>query len=131
MLADLPSRRFTAAEVLRMVELGILAEDEPVELIDGALITVSPQGPRHRALATIVHDRLQTAFGAGYHVQDHSPIDGGPNSLPEPDVAVVRGSPRDLLDRHPAAADLALVVELSVTSHALDRAKATTYAAAG
>jgi Uma2 family endonuclease len=64
-------------------------------------------------------------------VQDHSPIDAGPDSQPEPDVAVVRGDPRDLLDRHPSGADLALVVEISVTSHAEDRAKAAVYARAG
>jgi Uma2 family endonuclease len=124
-------RHFTADEVLRMVQAGILAEDEPVELIAGELIVVSPQGPRHRALTVRVHRALEAAFGPGHHVQDHSPIDAGVDGLPEPDVAVVRGDEGAFLERHPAGPDLALVVEISVTSHAFDAAKAEIYARAG
>ena len=124
-------RRFTAEEVLRMVEAGILREDEPCELIDGELFTMSPQGPVHRSRAVKLHIALERAFGAGYHVQDHSPIAAGPDSLPEPDVAVVRGEVDDFLDRHPSGPDVVLVVEVSVTSHAIDRAKAGVYARAG
>ena len=48
----------------------------------------------------------------------------------KPDVAVVRGSPRDYLGAAPT--DPALVVEISQTSLALDRArKASIYARAG
>jgi hypothetical protein len=124
-------RRFTAEEVLRMVEAGILAEDDPLELIDGELLEMSPQGPIHRARTVRIRQILEAAFGAGHHVQDHSPIDAGPHSLPEPDVAVVRGAVEDFEDRHPGGADLALVVELSVTSQAADRGKARVYARAG
>ncbi len=131
MLAEQPRRRFTADEVARMVEAGILAEDEHLELLDGELFAMSPQGPRHRATTVRLHRRLAEAFGPAFHVQDHSPIAAGPDSLPEPDVAVVRGSEADFADRHPSGADVALVVEVSVTSHALDRAKASVYARAG
>ncbi|MCA9488811.1 MAG: Uma2 family endonuclease [Myxococcales bacterium] len=130
MLADLPRRRFTADEVLRMVDAGILDEHEPVELIDGELIAVSPQGPRHRALTVRIRQLLERAFGAGFHVQDHSPIAAGPASMPEPDVAVVRGAPDDFMERHPGGLDLALVVEISVTSQKLDGEKAGVYASA-
>lgn len=124
-------RRFTSEEVLRMLEAGILHEDDAVELIDGELLIVSPQGPPHRGLSVVVHQVLEAAFGAGYHVQDHSPIDAEPHSMPEPDVAVVRGAPRDFLERHPAGSDVPLVVEVSVTSQAADRAKSAVYARAG
>jgi Uma2 family endonuclease len=124
-------RRFTAEEVRRMVDAGILDEDEPVELIDGALIVMSPQGPLHRSLAVVIHDLLHRTFGDGFHVQDHSPVDAGPDSLPEPDVAVVRGAPRDYVARLPTSADVPLVVEVSVTSHRADEQKASDYAAGG
>ncbi|MBX2796311.1 MAG: Uma2 family endonuclease [Myxococcales bacterium] len=124
-------RRFTTDEIARMVEVGILAEDEPVELIAGELIVVSPQGPLHRALAVAAHAVLEKVFGGGFHVQDHSPIQAAPDSLPEPDVAVVRGAVRDYLDRHPSGDDVPLVVEVSVTSHRVDELKARDYAGAG
>lgn len=130
MPADAARRRFTADDVLRMVEAGILDEDEPVELIDGELYARSPQGPRHRALVVRVRGQLERAFGADFHVQDHSPVAAGPDSLPEPDVAVVRGA-AVFFDRHPGPADVPLLVEISVTSHATDRSKASLYARSG
>ncbi len=124
-------RRFTADEVLKMVATGILREDESLELIDGELVEMSPQGPLHRARTVTIHALLQSVFGATHHVQAHSPVDAGPHSLPEPDLAVVRGDATELEDRHPSGGDVALVVEISVTSQLEDRAKASTYAAGG
>jgi len=124
-------RLLTAAEVLAMVEAGILSEDERVELIEGRLVTMSPQGPTHSTLTVIVHRLLAQAYGEDFHVKDHSPIDAGPISLPEPDVALVRGEPRDFLKRHPSAEDLLLVVEVAYTTHREARAKTRVYAGAG
>src|SRR2546425_467815 len=42
--------QFTVADFARMVEAGILAEDDRVELIDGEGRTMSPIGPRHVAI---------------------------------------------------------------------------------
>lgn len=114
-----------------MVAAGILDEHEPVELIDGELIIVSPQGPTHSSLTVIVRRALERAYGSGFYAQSHSPIDAGPRNLPEPDVAVVRGEPFGFGDRHPGGAELALVVEISLTSQRLDRRKAGVYARAG
>ena len=114
-----------------MVELGILADDEPVELLEGVLVVVSPQGPPHSSLAVVIRELLAGVYHDETHVQDHSPIDAGPDSLPEPDVAVIRGRPRDYLERHPRGCDVIVAVEVSVTSHAEDRAKAALYARAG
>jgi Uma2 family endonuclease len=46
----LPRRAFTVAEVERMVDIGLLAEDERVELIGGELVPMSPKGIRHETL---------------------------------------------------------------------------------
>lgn len=99
-------RRFTADEVMRMVETGILREDDPIELIDGELIEMSPQGPLHRSRTVRVRRLLEAAFGTGFHVQDRSPIDAGPSSLPAPDVAVIRTGLGRGRGRHDRGADL-------------------------
>src|SRR4051812_48680699 len=119
--AELRRHRFTTDQVLRMVEVGILAEGAGVELIHGELLEMGPQGPAHRALTVRISQPLEAAYGAGFHVQDHSPIAIGDDSLPEPDVAVVRG-PLDF-ERLPTGADAVLVVEFSVTSQRADRRK--------
>jgi hypothetical protein len=54
------------------------------------------------------------------------------HSEPEPDVAVCRPEPRDYADRHPAAAAVWLVVEVSDASLAYDRGpKTAPYARGG
>ena len=121
--------KFTAVDVLRMVETGLLSEDAPIELIDGELCVMSPQGPPHRMTVVRVRRCLEAAFGAGFYVQDHSPVAAGPDSLPEPDIAVVREPER--FDAHPGPSEVVLVVEISRTSQREDRAKAAVYAAAG
>jgi len=113
-----------------MVAAGILREDEPVELIDGRLIAMPPQGSVHRTLTVVLRRLLESAYGDAVLVQSHSPIDAGPVSMPEPDLAVVRGDPRALLDRHPAGRDTVLAVEIAYSSQAIDRAKASVYARA-
>jgi Uma2 family endonuclease len=75
-------------------------------------------------------EMLRAAFGAGHAVREEKPLQLA-DSLPEPDVAVVRGVQRDYVARHPGAADAVLVVEVAVTSQAFDHDKARIYARAG
>ena len=114
-----------------MVQDGILHEDEPLELLEGDLVLVSPQGPLRAAHLTELHGRLTAAYHALGHVRNQLPLDLRPYNLPEPDLAVVRGSARDYRERHPNGKDAWLVVEIAQTSQDLDRRKAIIYAAAG
>lgn len=125
------TRRFTVDEVLRMVEVGVLGEDEPLELQDGELIVVSPQGPPHATATTLVRDVLMAAYQGVAHVREAKPLVAGATDLPEPDLAVVAGSVRDYASRHPGGSEAWLVVEVARTSLQADRAKIRTYARAG
>jgi Uma2 family endonuclease len=113
-----------------MVEAGILSPEEPVELLEGRLLLVSPQGPPHASIVGSVSDRLRAAYAPGHAVREEKPIEL-PDSLPEPDVAIVTGSQLDYASRHPAPSEVVLAVEIAVTSQALDRDKARIYARAG
>jgi Uma2 family endonuclease len=122
---------FTVEEVERMVATGVLLADAHVELLDGDLVEVSPQGPEHAARHTVLRDRLSAAYRGLGHVRDQCPLLADTTNLPEPDLAVVFGEPLDYLAAHPRGSDALLVIELSVSSQRLDRAKASTYARAG
>jgi hypothetical protein len=50
MALQLIRRRFTAEEYHRMVEAGILAEDDRLELIEGEILEMSPIGRHHAAM---------------------------------------------------------------------------------
>lgn len=130
-IAQLPRRQFTIEEVEQMVELGILREDEPVELIEGELVVVTPQGPAHSSVKDRLHHLLDRAYGDRGWVRNQSPTVAAPSSLPEPDLAVAAGTWEDYYDRHPRCDELLLAVEVAVTSQQVDHAKASVYARAG
>jgi len=91
------TRRWTRREYHRLIELGILHEDEPIELLGGQLVVSESKSSLH-----------STA------VNTQDPIAADDESEPEPDVAVVSGSIRDYREEHPANA--ALVVEDALSS---------------
>ena len=121
-------RKWTREEYYKMGELGLF-EGQRVELIDGEIIEMSPMGNPHVIAASLAHDALQRAFGVGFWVRHGAPISVSSISEPEPDIAVVKGTPREFKD-HPSTALLA--VEVSETTLAMDRKrKASLYASAG
>ena len=123
-------RRWTRVEYGRLIDRGVLDEDDPVELLDGLLLVKEPQHSRHRTAVILVARALERAFGDGWFVQTQSPIVLDDRSEPEPDVCVVRGAPRDYVARHPSRP--ALVVEVADSGLRLARGrKAAAYARGG
>jgi len=123
-------RRWTRDEYERMIATGLFAPDERVELIDGEILQVTPQGSFHATAIQLAGDALRVAFGPGFHVRTQMPLALDPISEPEPDVAVVPGSPRDYREAHPTAA--LLVVEIADATLVHDRQrKGSLYARAG
>ncbi len=124
------TRRWTREEYERLIETGIFHPEERVELIDGELVVVTPQKSIHATAICLAEDVLRIAFGSGCNVRAQLPLALDPDSEPEPDVAVVAGTPRDYRDAHPTAA--LLVVEVADTTLAFDRErKGSLYARAG
>jgi Uma2 family endonuclease len=122
------TRRWRRAEYDRLVDLGMFV-GERLELLDGLLVVREPQSSPHAAMATHIGHALATAFGSGWHPRLRSPLALDDESEPEPDVAIVAGSPLDYVGAHPSTA--ALVVEVAESSLKLDRVKGGLYARAG
>src|SRR5262245_38464741 len=120
-LFDDLERRFARDEFNRLVELGFFAHDQRrIELIHGRLLVVPPQGPEHAFTSTDLRDRMTAAYGGHAHVRDDKPLDCGPDEQPEPDLAVVIGTPRQYKERHPQGKDTLLVVEVARTTQDRD-----------
>ena len=129
-VGDRAVRPLTADEVLRMVELGILSEDEPVELLHGVLTEVSPKSPEHEAVKARLNGWLAAGAAAGgYEVRvEGCLVVPDRTSLPEPDLMAVPAGGDPL--RHPTTA--LLVIEVAASSLRTDtRIKSPLYAAAG
>ena len=130
--AGLVPHRFTVADYYRMLEAGILAEDDRVELLNGQVVEMSPVGPPHAAAAELVRDALQAALGARAQVRDSKPVDLGEYDEPLPDLAAVRPRADRYATAHPTAADVFWLVEVADSSLARDQwTKPAIYAAAG
>jgi len=128
--APVQTKRWTRVQYERAIDRGIFHEDERLELLDGVLVVKEPQGDRHAVAVDLVALALRRAFGDGWLVRTQVHFASGRLSRPEPDVYVVRGSPRDYL--HAAPGQPALVVEVSDSRLVFDRGpKSTIYARAG
>jgi Uma2 family endonuclease len=129
-MGTLQLRRWTRNEYQRLADVGLLGPEERVELIEGEIVEVPPQGSRHSVGIRLAASTLRAVFGAGFDVLVQAPLALGQHSEPEPDVAVVIGAPRDYTEGHPTTA--VLVLEVSDTTLTYDRdTKGSLYAAAG
>jgi Uma2 family endonuclease len=124
------TRRWTRREYETLVASGFFHPEERLELVDGELLRMTPQGSAHATAISLLEETLKSAFGLGFNVRAQMPLALDPDSEPEPDVAVVVGSPRDYRDSHPTTA--VLVVEVADTTLTYDRERKThLYARAG
>ncbi|CAI4031450.1 Uma2 domain-containing protein [Nitrospira tepida] len=124
------TKRWTRQEYDRMAEAGIFSPDDRVQLIDGEIVTMTPQNSPHAAAIGKTQRVLDRIFGPNVWVRVQMPLIVDPDSEPEPDLAVVPGAPDDYRNQHPRSA--LLLVEVSDTTLPLDRdQKRAIYARAG
>ena len=105
-------------EYYRVHEAGVF-NGMRVELIDGEIIALAAQLNLHMAGVTLVSDALRQAFGPSCWIRVQGSMDLTPHSVPDPDVAVVHGSPRNPPRNNPRTA--LLLVEVADSSLSYDR----------
>ena len=101
---------------------------ENVELIEGIIIEKMPKSPLHSYLLSKLMGKLQAVAVGRFFVRSEQPITCR-RSEPEPDLALVVGSPDDYISGHPQTAEIA--IEIAISSVEIDRRKASIYAEAG
>ncbi len=111
-----------------LIEMGLFGPEDRIELLEGFLITMSPQDPRHSSVVIALTELLIPLLPSRRQLRTQAPFAVSDGSEPEPDLAVV---PRaDYGRRHPREA--LLVIEVANTSRGIDLgSKARVYAAAG
>jgi Uma2 family endonuclease len=117
----IPRHRLTVDEYYRMAELGILPPDARVELIEGEIIDMTPQGSGHSSIISRLNERLVAAVGSNAIVRCQMPIRLGRRSEPEPDFALVKRRADHYAGAHPVADDVLLIIEISNTTVSYDR----------
>ncbi len=130
-MLDIPAIRQAALAVTveqyhRLGQTGVIPKK--TELLRGVIIKKMIKSPLHSWLVQVLSDWLKARVPDGMHVRQEQPLTFA-DSEPEPDLAVVSGSPDDYRFAHPTTATL--VIEVAVSSAEMDRAKADLYAVAG
>lgn len=116
-----PHRKLTVGEYHLMGQVGILHEDDRVELIEGELIDMAPIGAFHASLASLVFRRLGFQVEGRAIPWSQNPIYLGPNSEPQPDFALLRHRDDAYRSALPTALDVLLAVEIADSSARYDR----------
>jgi Uma2 family endonuclease len=114
--------RLTVSKYLRMIEVGILTEKDRVFLWKGELFEKMTKGRPHVVAVLQLAEALRrVACAPSYYVEQEAPVRlvRRTDTLPEPDLKVVRGRPSNYADA-PTTRDVPLIAEVSDSTLAFD-----------
>src|ERR1051326_964297 len=113
-------RLFTIDEYHRMIDAGIFAEDDRVELINGIIIEMNPIGKNHSGNV----NRLNNLFNKKLPdiiVSVQNPVQLNNNSEPQPDITLLKFRNDYYTNSHPKPDDVLLIIEVADSSLDYDR----------
>jgi Uma2 family endonuclease len=117
--ADGAAYCFSVAEYHRLIDIGLLGEDERVELIHGEVIETLGIGDRHAACVDLLSYLLNLRMAGRAVIRVQNPVVLS-DSEPEPDLSIVPYAPGVFSRGKPTASDVMLVIEVADTSLAGD-----------
>ena len=124
--------RFSSSDYHRMMEVGILTENDRVELIDGQIIPMSPIKSPHAACVDFLTEWFVLNFHGKGIVRVQNPIALSEFSEPEPDLLLAKFKADRYQDAHPKSEEVLLLIEVSDTTLEKDqKVKIPLYAQAG
>jgi Uma2 family endonuclease len=125
----LPRRRFSVADVRRMVEVGLIGEDERLEVLDGEIVPMSPKGTRHEDVKVAIAELWRERAPADVTIAQETGLRLDERTYLEPDFIVF---PRSVRRRAATGPDILLAVEVADSSFDYDlNRKPLIYAAYG
>lgn len=128
---DASIAKFSVARYQKMIETGILTGDDKVELLENYVVLKMPRNAPHDGTIDLLLAALPPLLTPGWLPRVQQTV-VFTDSQPEPDFAIVRGTPRSFIMRHPLATDVALLIEVADSSLLRDqRDKTRIYARGG
>ena len=123
--------KWTIDEYHSMIDSGIL-DDRKVELLEGEIIEMSPEGEPHAYCSDEAGEYLAKLLGSRAKIRHAKPITLPNDSEPEPDLAIVQRLGREYREHHPYPENIFWLIEYANSSLEKDLAlKPKIYAAAG
>ncbi|WP_296571832.1 Uma2 family endonuclease [Phreatobacter sp.] len=112
----LPRRAFTVEDAFRMLETGILQDNERVELIEGEFVPMNAKNRIHQRLQDDLIMALARLLPRGFRVGTEPTLQLSETTFLAPDLVIYR----DFSGERLTPADVLLVVEVADTSLAFD-----------
>jgi Uma2 family endonuclease len=113
--------RITVDEYHRMAEVGLLAPDARVELIEGEIIDMAPIGTDHCFVVDELAELFIRAAAGKARIRVQGAVRLDRSSEPQPDVALLVPRPDQYRHAHPSPADVLLLIEVSDSTLRYDR----------
>ncbi len=127
---DAAIAQFSVARYQKMIETGILTAADKVELLENYVVLKMPRNPLHDSSVQRLLRPVLRVLPSAWDVRIQSAVTL-PDSQPEPDLALVRGSATDYETRQPGPADIGQLTEVADSSLLRDqRDKTRIYARA-
>ncbi len=127
-----PRRAFTVDDISRMIEAGIIGEDEKFELIEGEIVMMASKGIAHEPIKSALLVAVARALPDNLTVGVETTLRLTNTIMLEPDIAVF---PKSLFQKSPTGfaqldpGEAYLVIEVAASSLAYDKGlKARLYA---
>ena len=116
----------------KLVQVGAIAPEQRLELIEGTILEMSPIGTKHQACVAQLNQYFTTALGDRALVWPQNSIELNRRSQPQPDLALLQLRSDFYSDRYPRSEDILLVIEVADTTVQFDReVKVPLYGTAG
>jgi Uma2 family endonuclease len=118
---ELKRRLFTIEQYHQMIASGVLTEGDRVELIEGEILEMVAIGSKHGAQVKRLNRLFAGLLEPSVLISVQDPVELGPRSEPEPDVALLRWRDGFYESSHPQASDVYLVIEVADRTLDYDR----------
>lgn len=118
---EMTRRRFSVAEYLRMAEVNLWGEDSRLELLWGEIVEMSPINVAHASTVNRLVQLLAKKLGEKAIISVQNPLQLTDESLPQPDIAVLKPREDFYSKHHPGSDAVLLLIEVADASVLYDR----------
>ena len=121
MAGQIEPRLHSADDYEKMIEAGILGKYDRVELLRSEIVPKLPKSMLHSSCVARLGAIFRGEFGLSTIVWSQNPIRISDNSIPEPDVALLKPHPDFYCTARPTAKDVLLLIEVADSTLQRDR----------
>jgi Uma2 family endonuclease len=112
--------RFSRDAYQRMFEAGVFGSTARVELLNGEIVMMSPIGPEHVAIISILNEFFASCLPNTLQCRIQAPVVLSDHSEPEPDLTIVQRHADNYRRGHPSLSDILLIIEVAQSSRHRD-----------